>query len=102
MNNIYKPKSFFMVTKHPLPSSVEPTSVTQALTDPQWLAAMSSELTILMRHDTWHLVSLLKGCNIIGCKWVFRVKRLADGSIDRFKARLVAKGFNQRPGLDYT
>jgi hypothetical protein len=102
MNNIYKPKSLFMVTKHPLPSSVEPTSVTQALTNPQWRAAMSSELTALMRHDTWHLVSPPKGCNIIGCKWVFRVKRLADGSIDRFKARLVAKGFNQRLGLDYT
>jgi len=91
-----------MVTKHPLPSSVEPTSVTQALTDPQWRAAMSSELTALMRHDTWHLVSPPKDCNIIGCKWVFQVKRLVDGSIDRFKARLVAKGFNQRPGLDYT
>ena len=32
---------------------------------------------------------------------MFRIKRHADGSIDRFKARLVAKGFNQRPGLDY-
>jgi len=102
MNNIYKPKSLFMVTKHPLPLSLEPTSVTQALTDPQWRAAMSFELTALIRHDTWHLVPPLTGCNIIGCKWVFRVKRLADGSIDRFKARLVAKGFNQRPGLDYT
>jgi len=68
MNNIYKPKSLFMVTKHPLPSSLEPTSVTQALTDPQWRAAMSSELTTLMCHDTWHLVSPPKGCNIIGCK----------------------------------
>jgi histone deacetylase 1/2 len=52
MNNIYKPKSLFMVTKHQLPSSVEPTSATQALTDPQWHAAMSSELTALMRQDT--------------------------------------------------
>ena len=62
---------------------------------------MSEELMALMRHGTWVLVSPPKHCNPIGCKWVFRVKRKADGSIDRFKARLVAKGFNQRPGLDY-
>jgi hypothetical protein len=53
-----------------------------------------------MRHNTWQLVPPLTDCNVVGCKWVFRIKRHADGSIDRFKARLVAKGFNQRPGLD--
>ena len=101
MNNIYKPKKSFLVTKHPLPSSLEPTCVTAALADPRWREAMSTELTALMRHNTWKLVSPPSDCNIVGCKWVFRVKRLADGSVDRFKARLVAKGFNQRPGLDY-
>ena len=40
--------------------------------------------------------------NIVGCKWVFRIKRSPDGSVSRYKARLVAKGFHQRPGLDYT
>jgi hypothetical protein len=39
--------------------------------------------------------------NFIGCKWVFRIKRKADGTIDRYKARLVAKGFHQQPGLDF-
>uniref|UniRef100_A0A2N9F5Y1 CCHC-type domain-containing protein n=1 Tax=Fagus sylvatica TaxID=28930 RepID=A0A2N9F5Y1_FAGSY len=101
MNNIYKPKKSFVVTKYPLPPSLEPTSVTEALTDSRWRDAMSSELTALMRHNTWQLVPPPADCNIVGCKWVFRIKRHADGSIDRFKARLVAKGFNQRPGLDY-
>jgi hypothetical protein len=39
--------------------------------------------------------------NIVGCKWVFRLKRKADGSIDRHKARLVAKGFHQQPGVNF-
>ena len=39
--------------------------------------------------------------NLIGCKWVFRIKRKADGSIDSYKARLVAKGFHQQQGIDF-
>jgi hypothetical protein len=37
----------------------------------------------------------------VGCEWVFKVKRKADGSIERHKARLVAKGFHHQAGLDY-
>jgi hypothetical protein len=101
LNNIYKPKQFHDVTKHPLPYAIEPSCVSKTLSDPRWRQAMSAKLTTLMRHNTWTLVPPPKHCHLIGCKWVFRVKRNADGTIDRFKARLVAKGFNQRPGLDY-
>ncbi|XP_041026973.1 uncharacterized mitochondrial protein AtMg00820-like [Juglans microcarpa x Juglans regia] len=62
---------------------------------------MSNELTGLMQHGTWKLVPPPNHCKPVGYKWVFRVKRKVDGSVDRFKARLVAKGYNQHPGLDY-
>lgn len=37
----------------------------------------------------------------ISCKWVYKVKRRFDGSIERYKARLMARGFSQKYGLDY-
>ncbi|XP_031267031.1 uncharacterized protein LOC116125457 [Pistacia vera] len=101
MNNIHKPKQFNCVTKHPLPSTIEATCVGQALCEPHWRQAMSEELTALMHHGTWELVSPPKNGNPVGCKWMFRMKRKSDRSVDRSKARLVAKGFNQREGIDY-
>ncbi|WVZ50164.1 hypothetical protein U9M48_001445, partial [Paspalum notatum var. saurae] len=57
---------------------------------------MDEEYDALMRNKTWHLVPATGNENVVDCKWVYRIKRKADGSIDRYKARLVAKGFKQR------
>uniref|UniRef100_A0AAV1TG30 Reverse transcriptase Ty1/copia-type domain-containing protein n=1 Tax=Peronospora matthiolae TaxID=2874970 RepID=A0AAV1TG30_9STRA len=45
---------------------------------------------------------LPKGHRTIGTKWFFKIKRKADGSVDKYKARLVAKGLEQQYGMDYT
>ncbi|KAH9292782.1 hypothetical protein KI387_042035, partial [Taxus chinensis] len=50
---------------------------------------------------TWELVDLPPGKKSIGCKWIFKTKYKADGSIDKHKARLVAKGYAQQEGIDY-
>jgi histone deacetylase 1/2 len=62
---------------------------------------MELEIEALRKNDTWRLVSPKSGVNVIDSKWVFKVKKHADGSIERYKARLVAKGFKQGYGLDY-
>ena len=72
-----------------------------ALAHKEWKEAMDNEYDALMKNRTWHLVPLKKGSNVIDCKWVYKIKRKSDGSIDRYKARLVAKGFKQRFGIDY-
>ena len=47
------------------------------------------------------LVDLPPEHKAIGDKWVLKIKRKADGSIDKFKARLVAKEYTQQEGIDY-
>jgi hypothetical protein len=79
----------------------EPSSLSAALSDPNWKAAMDLEFSALMRNKTWHLVPPAPDRNLIDCKWVYKLKRKVDGSIDRHKARLVAKGFKQRHCIDY-
>ena len=46
-------------------------------------------------------MDLPPGKNVVGCKWIFKIKKNADGSFNRFKARLVAQGFSQEEGIDF-
>ncbi|VVA40913.1 PREDICTED: Retrovirus-related Pol poly from transposon, partial [Prunus dulcis] len=82
-------------------SLVEPATYKTALKVPVWLTAMKEEIDALHSQGTWSLVPLPHNKNLVGCKWIFKIKKHADGSIARHKARLVAKGFSQEPGQDY-
>jgi Reverse transcriptase (RNA-dependent DNA polymerase) len=83
----------------------EPSNYAAAMKSPDaahWHKAMEEEYLMHLQNRTWEIVKLPPGKKAIGSGWVYRVKRNADGSIERYKGRLVAKGFSQRPGLDYT
>ena len=68
---------------------------------PSWKAAMDHEMEMLEKAVTWKPVICLPGKNIIGCKWVFRIKCKANGSIEKYKAWLIAHGFMQIHRVDY-
>jgi len=82
----------------------DPTTYSDAVSgmDAQlWKDAMLSELESIAENNTWSIVPRPLGRSLIGCKWVFKRKLNADGSVERYKARLVAKGFSQQYGIDY-
>jgi hypothetical protein len=102
-DGIHKPKIYTDGTIRYANSaaSSEPYTLQEALSSPVWKAAMNEEYNALMKNHTWRLVPPQPGRNLIDCKWVYKIKHKADGSVDRHKARLVAKGFKQRLGIDY-
>ena len=63
---------------------------------------MKDEISALEKNNTWTLTKLPPGRSAVTCRWVYKLKRHLDGSIDRYRARLVASGFSQRHGLDYS
>ena len=67
----------------------------------KWHKAMVEEINALKDNGTWRAVYLPVGKRAIGSRWVFKVKHLPDGAIERFKACIVAQGFSQRPGVDF-
>ncbi|WVZ81078.1 LOW QUALITY PROTEIN: hypothetical protein U9M48_028502 [Paspalum notatum var. saurae] len=82
-------------------SSIESTTIDQALSDPDWVNAMHEELNNFTRNEVWTLEAKPKGARVIGTKWVFRNKQDDEGNIVRNKARLVAKGYSQIEGIDF-
>ena len=76
----------------------EPKNVNETLSDPK---AMEKEMESMNANQVRDLVDLLLGRRSVGNKWILKIKRKMDGSIERYKVRLVAKGYTQEEGIDY-
>ncbi|EOY19448.1 Cysteine-rich RLK (RECEPTOR-like protein kinase) 8 [Theobroma cacao] len=76
-------------------SSIPKNGWQEAYHDPKWKEAMVEEMKALAKNQTWELVTPPLGKKPIGCKWMFTMKHMTDGLVERYKARLVAKGFSQ-------
>lgn len=83
----------------------EPTSYKEAMKNKdidKWEMAMKEELDSLLKNNTWELVNKPQGQRILGCKWIYKLKKdtTAENKV-KFKARLVAKGYSQIDGVDF-
>ncbi|CAL8113849.1 unnamed protein product [Prunus armeniaca] len=99
ISSIHHPFSCALISTY---SPITPTTYSQAAKSPHSTQAMNEEFQALKTTNTWFSVPYHPSYNVIGCKWVYRVKYNANGSLDKYKARLVVEGFHQQAGLDFT
>ncbi|RVW13591.1 hypothetical protein CK203_091908 [Vitis vinifera] len=60
------------------------------------IQSISCPHRVLEINGTWSILSLPPGKHPVGCKWVYKIKFRADGTVKQHKARLVAKGNTQQ------
>jgi hypothetical protein len=63
----------------------ESLSLSEALADSRWKAAMEVEYKALLQNSIWHLVHANQAANVIDCKWIFKIKKKVDGTLDHYK-----------------
>ena len=54
-----------------------------------------------MKNYVWEVVPRLEGKSVVTSKWIFKIKHVADGSMEKHKAIFVAIGFSHKEAIDY-
>ena len=79
----------------------EPSNYEEAVEMKEWKDAMIEEYQLVMKNDVWDVVPRPKWKSIVTSKWIYKIKRAADDSIEKYKERFLARSFFQKEGIDY-
>jgi hypothetical protein len=102
MRQVKKPKPFssYMALMCDLLEK-QPTCFEEAIRKKEWAYAMTEEYQSIIKNDVWEIVPRPKRKDVVSSKWLYKIKHVVDGSIEKYKARFVARGFSQKEGIDY-
>jgi hypothetical protein len=55
---------------------------------------MTEEYQSIMKNEVWEIVPRLKNNDVVSSRWLFKIKHVVDGSIEKYKVRFVTLGFS--------
>ena len=68
----------------------EPSSFQEVLQQPTWVDAMVQEYDSIVKNNTWEIVPRSVEKSMVGSRWMYKVKQVANASVEKYKARFVA------------
>eukprot|EP00253_Pinus_taeda_P019134 PITA_19134 len=81
--------------------ATKPSSFEEVVQQPIWVDAMVEEYDSMMRNSVWDVARRPGDKSMVTSQWLYKVKQVVDGSIEKYKVRFVACGFSQVEGIDY-
>ena len=79
----------------------EPSCHGEATGQQVWQDAMEEEYQSILKNDVWDIVSRPEGKHVVTSKWIYKIKHVADGSVEKYKAIFGARGLSQVEGIHY-
>lgn len=79
----------------------KPSSFKESVQQLIWVDAMVEEYDCIVCNTFWDVVLRPEDKSMVSSCWLYKVKKTADGSVEKHKARFVARGFSQVEGIDY-
>jgi hypothetical protein len=55
----------------------------------------------IIKNGVWEIVPRTKNKDVVSSKWIYKIKHVAEKSIEKHKEIFVASGFSQKEGIDY-
>jgi hypothetical protein len=59
-----------------------------------WKDAMGEEYQSIVKNDVWDVVLGPKNKLVVSSKWIYKMKHVVNGSIEKYKAIFLAPGFS--------
>ena len=72
----------------------KPNSFQEAVQEPTWVDSMVKEYDSIVKNSAWEIVPRPVGKLVVGLRWIYKVKQVVDGSVEKYKAKFVARGFS--------
>eukprot|EP00253_Pinus_taeda_P033388 PITA_33388 len=80
---------------------IEPYSLEEAVEQPIWVDEMSEEYESVVNNSVLEVVPRPTDKLVVVSRWILKVKRVENGSIEKYMARFVSKGYSQFEGINY-
>jgi hypothetical protein len=79
----------------------EPSTFEEVASQQVWKDTMMEEYNSITKNDVWEVVLRPEGKSVVTSRWLYKIKYVVDGNIEKFKAQFVAWGFSHVEGVDY-